>query len=286
MKRLILILVILFLFPFLSSPLNLNAEKLKKPIISNSNSIRPHIKLGNDYLKRGDKLKAIEEFYKIIRIDPTNIGWYRRIGNIYYDLGQKKKAVKVWEEGVKAGKKYTENSKTPSTSSSEFDKVANRIFLSFLYDRLGIAYAEMGRMMDAIKAFKEEIRLSPSGRSYFNLGYAFDKNGDCEDAIIYLELASKVYKKEYIEKLENWDKEMLDIIESYGMNDPSEFISPSDPGIYNPLESYEEGIVSLQEELERIRHERKKTRAFTKKYLRNLYSKCGYQPEDFNISKD
>jgi len=207
----------------------------------------------------GDKFKAIEEFNKIIRIDPKRFSWYTKIGNIYYDLGQKEKAIKVWEEGVKAGKKHMEINKTPSTSSPEVNKFVNRLLLSFLYDRLGIAYVEMGRITDAIKAFKEEVRLAPSGHSYFNLGYAFDKNGDCEDAIIYLELASRAYKKEYIEALENWDKEMLDTIESHGMNDPSEFISPSDPGIYNPLESYEEDIVSLQEELERIRHERRKT---------------------------
>jgi len=286
MKRLFLIPSILFLLPFLSPPLNLNAENLKKPVINNPNSIQTHIKLGNEYLKMGDKLKAIEEFYKIIRINPEGYDWYTKIGNIYYDLRQKNKAIKVWEEGVKAGKKYLAINKTSLTRFQQIERFRDRIFLSFLYDRLGIVYVEMGRMMDAIKAFKEEIRLAPSGRSYFNLGYAFDKNGDCEDAIIYLELASRTYKEEYIEQLENWDKEMLDTIETYGKYEPSELISPSDPAIYNPIEVYEESIIYLQEELERIKHERRKNRASTKKYLRDLYGKCGYKPEDFDISKD
>lgn len=68
------------------------------------------------------------------------------------------------------------------------------------YINLGIAYGELGRLPDAVEAFKQAIRIDPHAEAYTNLGIAYGKLGRLQEAVEAFRQAVRIkpnYAKAY-----------------------------------------------------------------------------------------
>ena len=80
-------------------------SKLKEYLeMSGKDSFLQHA-LALEYIKIGDDLSAKDLFNDILRREPTYIGSYYHLGKLQERLGDKEKAIKIYERGMQEAKK-------------------------------------------------------------------------------------------------------------------------------------------------------------------------------------
>jgi len=97
-----------------------------------------HNNLGDVYGRRGDKLKAIEEFKKAILINPRYADAMHNLANTYMEIGKTEKAIFWYAEAIK-----------------------NNPLLWQSYQNLGAIYYELGELEVAEQLFTEAVKLRP-----------------------------------------------------------------------------------------------------------------------------
>ena len=107
-----------------------------------------HQRLGSYYANR-NPAKALEEYNKVLELDPSFEGVFNSIAYIYMGMGDYEKAVEYF-------KKY----------ASAYPEYANA------HDSLGEAYFRMGRIEEAIAKFKEAMSIQPD-ISLPNISYLY-----------------------------------------------------------------------------------------------------------------
>lgn len=168
--------------PFLDSAEEGNGIK-DKDLTQLVNSIRPYkgnpdsiYRLACYFQERKKHRLALEEFRKVISIDPTYVKAYNGMGVSYDLLG----------EFPRAAQSY----KTALALNPDLDYVQNN---------LGYSYLLQGDIDSAIDAFQRAITLNNKNRRYHNnLGMAYAKKGQFDLAFAEFKLAGDETKAHHI----------------------------------------------------------------------------------------
>lgn len=291
MKALFYLLIYLLFFfcciPTASSQYK-TIEELRDAIIKNPNDGILHHSLGYAYSNLGQTEKAITEYKVAVRIDPKKIAFYMDLGNLYYDLGQNENAILILKQGIKANKIFSKQYKP-------IVRELSLLFVGWMHETLGRAFLSLGHYQEAINEFEKENQISPEGASTnFNLGISYDKIGDGAKAIVFMEKAKKLYKKNYLkgrgilvsELKKNYD-ETKELLELWEKDPPKKNEPEAEHRFFNSMRSsLTKQIKEIELELEKLKTEAKINIAQTNKYLRFLYKKYGYEKEDFDFQNE
>ena len=108
-----------------------------------------------------------------IQCAPDHPRGYTGLGAAYYDRGQYEQAASNLERALELFRKY------PDTSAY--------VFMTYL--NLTAAYGKIGRLDDAIRISKEQLRVYPNSVAHSNLGIVQLMHGDSKQALPHLEEA-------------------------------------------------------------------------------------------------
>ena len=129
--------------------------------------------LGQLYYARRDFAKAIEQFNKILTLQPQNTEMMYFLGALYVDVEQPDKAIEIFKKALEV--------------DPDHDGVLNS---------LGYIYAQQGNNLDeAMKLVSRALEISPDSAAYLDsLGWVYYKQGRYEDALATLLKASERLK--------------------------------------------------------------------------------------------
>ena len=126
------------------------------------------------HIQEGHYRKAISTYELSRDLGALPIDFYRKLGFAYFKEGQYALAVEAYELFLKA-----RDDETPDVFAAEASLMGVYSFTSVeegatrdyeTYNILGTAYAELGRVLDAQRAYEQAIRLTPKyGEAYNNL---------------------------------------------------------------------------------------------------------------------
>ena len=108
----------------------------------------------------GDNDAALKRYKDVLMIDPGRGEVYYRVGTIYLNDGQPRRAVIELRQAV-------------DLDSS----------LAAAYNNLGVAYEQIGEIDPAIAAYGKAIEAGEHLDAYYNLGVLLEKTGSWEEAI-------------------------------------------------------------------------------------------------------
>ena len=160
--------LVLFFIISCSNEISVIKEKnlgLQKNMVRFFSQVRPsqgnpdsHYLLGCYFQERGSHREAIEEFQKVLLIDPNYVKAYNGMG-VSYDLSRNSsKAIEVYQKALKINPK-----------------------LDYVLNNLGYSYLLQGHIDEAISAFEKAIALNPKEMRYHNnLGLAFAQKDQFE----------------------------------------------------------------------------------------------------------
>ena len=152
-----------------------NMEQFFSQVRKSQGNPESHYLLGSYFQERGRHQEAIEEFQKVLLIDPNYVKAYNGIG-VSYDLsGDSLKAVEAYQKAIKINPK-----------------------LDYLLNNLGYSYLLQDHVDEAISAFKKAIALNHHEIRYHNnLGLAFAKKSQFELAFSEFEKAGDEAEAHY-----------------------------------------------------------------------------------------
>lgn len=134
-----------------------------------------HYLLASYYQERGKDKEAIEEFEKVLLIDPNYVKAYNGMGISYDHLGDFPRAIALYK-------------KTLSLNPN----------LDYVQNNLGYSYLLQGSLDEAIDAFKKAIELNDQDRRFHNnLGLGYAMKGQFDPALIEFKLAGDEAKAHY-----------------------------------------------------------------------------------------
>ncbi|HBH61374.1 MAG TPA: hypothetical protein DDX85_06490 [Nitrospiraceae bacterium] len=146
---------------------NSNMKKFVSSVRAPLGNPDAHYQLANYYQERNKHKDAIEEYKKVIRIDPANVKAYNGTGVSFDQLGYSYRAIDYYKKALEL--------------NSELDYVLNN---------LGYAYIRLGKYEQAIDALKKAAALdSRNARFHNNLGLAYAKKGEFDQALMEFKLA-------------------------------------------------------------------------------------------------
>ena len=114
-----------------------------------------HFNRGVDHQKRGDAIKAIEEYEYVLRLAPNNAEAHNNLGAIYKEQGSLDKAVKHYQFVME--------------SNPGMDEVHNN---------LGVVYYLRGDNEEAVQEYRKALELNPDNlMCLVNLGLVYKAQG-------------------------------------------------------------------------------------------------------------
>lgn len=142
-------------------------------------NVRAHNALGVIYKKDSQYDKAVEQFQKILTINPGYSPAYYNLGDVRLQRGDYAGAINYFKKALTLNLSY-------------------HFHLDTLIS-LAIAYSEMGDNQNAVATFKEAIKNFPGVISpYNNLGRQYIKMGEADLAIEILEKALKIRESSHV----------------------------------------------------------------------------------------
>jgi len=125
-----------------------------------SHDLRHHFDLAVSYQKQGEKVKAMEQYGKVIEIDPMNVEAHNNLGVIYKDMGKINQAAKAFQRAL---------SMNPMHEKA--------------HNNLGIIFYLQGNLEKAIGEFRGVLDINPRNReAYINLGVIYKRRNRTEEA--------------------------------------------------------------------------------------------------------
>lgn len=136
--------------------------------------VKRSLAAGDFYIQEGHYRRAIDAYELSRELGALPIEFYRKLGFAYFKEGQAALAVEAYELFLEA-----RDEETPDVFAAQASLVG--VYPLTLvgegttqdygtYNILGTAYAELGRVLDAQRAYKQAIRLAPKhGEAYNNL---------------------------------------------------------------------------------------------------------------------
>ncbi|MBL7176176.1 MAG: tetratricopeptide repeat protein [Desulfobacteraceae bacterium] len=160
-----------------------------------SHGIRNHFELAVSYQKRGEKAKAMEEYRKVIEIDPLNVESHNNLGVIYKDMGRLNQAVKEFQTvlSMNPGHEKAHNNlgiifylqgnlqKAIQEFRGVLDVNAKNIAA---YINLGVIYKRQNRIGKARRMLANALSIDPyCTEAHYNLALVCEENGHIKEAI-------------------------------------------------------------------------------------------------------
>lgn len=155
-------------------PIGLSADELPE-------LVKRSLAEGDFYIQEGLYRKAISSYELSRRLDVLPLSFYRKLGFAYFKEGQYALAVEAYELFLEA-----RNNETPDVFAAEaslsdiypLTSVEEQIARDYeTYNILGMAYAKLGRVLDAQRAYRQAIRIAPKyGEAYNNLARLYADN--------------------------------------------------------------------------------------------------------------
>lgn len=136
---------------------------------------------GDFYIQEGLYRKAISSYELSRRLDVLPVSFYRKLGFAYFKEGQYALAVEAYELFLEARDNETPDVFAAEASLSDvypLTSVEEQIARDYeTYNILGMAYAKLGRVLGAQRAYREAIRIAPKyGEAYNNLARLYADN--------------------------------------------------------------------------------------------------------------
>ncbi len=136
---------------------------------------------GDFYIQEGLYRKAISSYELSRRLDVLPVSFYRKLGFAYFKEGQYALAVEAYELFLEARNNGTPDVFAAEASLSDvypLTSVEEQIARDYeTYNILGMAYAKLGRVLDAQRAYRQAIRIAPKyGEAYNNLARLYADN--------------------------------------------------------------------------------------------------------------
>lgn len=129
--------------------------------------------LGEAYLRRGDRLQAIEHFHAAVQDVPSYARGHYNLGVALQDLGRTDVAISEFRQALELDPGYRE-----------------------ALQRLGAALATTGRLTEAVPYFEQASTLAPDDpQAQFNLGLALSAAGKKDEAERHLREAMRLSPK-------------------------------------------------------------------------------------------
>jgi tetratricopeptide (TPR) repeat protein len=182
-KYLLILLVILILV------------NIEIPGYSSANPGQAYYALGVVYSKKGDMIKAEEEYKKAIWYNPNLGNAYANLGAIYGDQGKHQLALEYYQKALQAGVDSAfvfYNIGIEYYNQGQLDQAQKNYELSLalreddpeVHYLLGETYLQKGIVEEAIKEYKNTIRYDPDNASaFYRLGAIYQQMGKKEEAI-------------------------------------------------------------------------------------------------------
>ncbi len=163
----------------------------------NSHGIRNHFELAVSYQKRGEKAKAMEEYRKVIEIDPLNVEGHNNLGVIYKDMGKLNQAVKEFQTVISMNPRQEKARNNLGIifylqgnlqkAIQEFRRVlAVNAKNKEAYINLGVIYKRQNRIGKAKKMLENALSIDPCcPEAHYNLALVCEENGYIKEAIYH-----------------------------------------------------------------------------------------------------
>jgi Tfp pilus assembly protein PilF len=161
--------------------------------------ISHHFELAVSYQKRGEKAKAMEEYRKVIEIDPINVEAHNNLGVIYKDMGKLSQAAEELQTVLSLDPQqekahinlgvifYLQGNL--EKASEEFRGVLDiNLNNKEAYINLGVIYKRQNLMAKAKSMFENALSIDPDcPEAHYNLGLVCEENGCITDAMSHYE---------------------------------------------------------------------------------------------------
>ena len=136
---------------------------------------------GDFYIQEGFYRKAISSYELSRRLDVLPARFYRKLGFAYFKEGQYALAVEAYELFLEARNNETPDVFVAEASLSDvypLTSAGEQMTQDYeTYNILGMAYAKLGCVLDAQRAYKHAIQLAPKyGEAYNNLARLYADN--------------------------------------------------------------------------------------------------------------
>lgn len=159
-----------------------------------------YLKRGLEFENKNENDRAIKEFEKILKMDPSDEDALFNLGFIFSDMRQYKNAYALFKKLINTNPKHVEAYNSLgllfarqgkySDSLTVYQKgIENNPDAALLYNNIGNLLYDMGRYEQALINFKKAGELNPAyTERLYHLGIdSFIKGGEIDDAILKLE---------------------------------------------------------------------------------------------------
>ncbi len=165
-----------------------------------------HYQLGASHLGESRLQEAFVEFQQAVEMDPANRDAQYALGHIYFQQGRYDEAVKRFQTVLRLkhddsealnylGKVYEQQGKQAEAVEAYRQALNNPFYITpeIPYTNLGLLYIKQKRAPDAMREFREAIKINPRYPvPYIELGKLYLELGMTEDAVsIGKELAGR-----------------------------------------------------------------------------------------------
>ncbi|OBU37438.1 tetratricopeptide repeat protein [Photobacterium phosphoreum] len=117
--------------------------------------------LGLAYSQKGEPDKAIEQYKKVLAVDPNRVNTLYYLGTTYAYKGELDEAIEQYNKAL-------------AVDPTDVHTLSN----------LGTAYAHKGELDDAIEQYKKALAIAPTDvHTLSNLGLTYSKNDELDEAI-------------------------------------------------------------------------------------------------------
>ncbi len=178
------------------------------------------IALSELYNEINNKEKEINSLEQAIKINPNNIHRLTAAAGLHVESGNKERAQELAEDALKIDPEVAAKPAAEIYLELGDDEKAQALFTESLsregvssedqfhtLNRRAIALRKQGKYQEAIKDFKEALRIDPEDAAiYYNIGVVYNQQGKKEEASSYFEKAlnhdpTLTEAKEALEKL-------------------------------------------------------------------------------------
>jgi len=152
---------------------------------------------GTILFKKNSYEKAINQFKKIIKIDPKYSQAHYNIGTIFFNLSKFREAVDYFNSAIVINKEFFEAYFNLAECYRNLD-IVDEAIINFkrclkykpndfeIYNNLGLVYQKTNQFDYALNNFKKALEINPDFfQAYNNLGVLCLERGQLEESIIY-----------------------------------------------------------------------------------------------------
>lgn len=138
-----------------------------------SRTVEEQIKLGNDYLSKGQLPEAKQHYYQALRLDPQHAEGYYHLGRLFYLEHLFDEAIPLFEKALRINPDYWE-----------------------AHYHLAHTLSQKNQFNQAAVHYQEVLRLIPEHYfAHYNLGLILFEHGDYESALNHLQKAENSLTK-------------------------------------------------------------------------------------------